>query len=69
MTHRERLNDALNELDCWQASDYRNRSSIIYWAAKVARLASQLAEEALEPIVEDMRLEEIRENRKDNADE
>jgi phage gp46-like protein len=61
--------DALNNLNCWQESDYRSRSSILHWANKVAVLASQVAEEAMEPIVEDMRLEEIRATKKDNHDE
>jgi hypothetical protein len=70
MTLREKLNDALKELDSWQNSElHHKRSSIIHWASKISVLASQLAEETIKEIVGDMWMEEMQENTKDHEDE
>lgn len=68
MTPQERLLDALDELKSWQDSDVKRRSSILHWALKVSSLASQVAEEAAQEILEEMQLEEIHEKRKDYED-
>ena len=68
----ERLKDAIHELECWQSKDDKvklRRASTLHWAFKVTSLASQLADEAVQGIIDDMKIEENRANRKDNGDE
>jgi hypothetical protein len=63
---QERLQAALDELTAWQKDAQPRRSAILHWSLKISALASRVAEEAMELIIEDISLEEIRE--KENED-